>query len=92
LQRLRKLLRSGLDATASLWPPIALLYAWVWQAAHILGEHGPNNARGARRQLGGLLGAMVRHGVRLGVLAGAAAHFVRVSRDGRQLYIPSDDN
>lgn len=34
----------------------------------------------ARRQLGALLGAMVRHGVLLGTLAGAAAHFVRVSR------------
>jgi hypothetical protein len=30
--------------------------------------------------LGGLLGTLVRHGVRLGSLAGAAAHFVRVSR------------
>ena len=73
-------MHSGLEATAALWPPIALLYAWVWQAAHILGELGPNNAVAARRQLGGLLGAMVRHGVRLGTLAGAAAHFVRVSR------------
>jgi hypothetical protein len=73
-------LHSGLEATAALWPPIALVYAWVWQAAHLLGEHGPNNAAEARRQLGGLLGAMVRHGVRLGTLAGAAAHFVRVSR------------
>jgi hypothetical protein len=73
-------LHSGLEATAALWPPIALLYAWVWQAAHMLGEHGPNNAAEARRQLGGLLGAMVRHGVRLGTLAVATAHFVRVSR------------
>ena len=73
-------MHSGLEATAALWPPIALLYAWVWQAAHLLGEHGPNNAAEARQQLGGLLGAMVRHGARLGTLAGAAAHFVRVSR------------
>ena len=73
-------MRTGLQATASLWPPIALLYAWVWRVAHILGENGANNASAARRQLGGLLGAMTRHGVRLGVLAGAAAHFVRVSR------------
>jgi hypothetical protein len=73
-------LRTGLEATASLWPPIALLYAWVWRGAHILGENGPNNAVEARRQLGGLLGAMVRHSVLLGTLAGAAAHFVRVSR------------
>ena len=63
-----------------MWPPVARMYAWVWRAAHILGEHGPNNAAEARRQLGGLLGAMVRHGVQLGSSAGAAAHFVRVSR------------
>jgi hypothetical protein len=56
------------------------MYAWVWRVAHILGENGPNNAAEARRQLGGLLGAMTRHGGMLGVLAGAAAHFVRVSR------------
>jgi hypothetical protein len=73
-------LHSGLEAPATLWPPITLLYAWVGQAAHILGEHGSNNATQARRQLGGLLGAMVRHRLRLGTLAGAAAHFVRVSR------------
>jgi hypothetical protein len=73
-------LQSGLEATAALWPPVALMYAWVWRAAHILGEHGPNDAPAARRQLGGLLGAMRRHGVLLGALAGAAAHFVRVSR------------
>jgi hypothetical protein len=73
-------LRAGLEATAALWPAVALMYGWVWQAAHILGENGPNNATDARRQLGGLLGAMTRHGVLLGALAGAAAHFVRVSR------------
>jgi hypothetical protein len=56
------------------------MYAWVWRVAHVLGENGPNNAAEARRQLGGLLGAMVRHGVMLGALAGAASHFVRVSR------------
>jgi hypothetical protein len=56
------------------------MYAWVWRAAHILGENGPSQAAAARRQLGGLLGAMVRHAARLGPLAGAAVHFVRVSR------------
>lgn len=61
-------------------PPIVLMYAWVWRAAPILGEHGPNNASAARRQLGGLLGAMRRHGVLLGAWAGASAPFVRVSR------------
>jgi hypothetical protein len=72
--------RTGLEATATLWPAIALMYAWIWRAAHILGDDGPNQAAAARRQLAGLLGAIVRHGVRLGPLAEAAAHFVRVSR------------
>ncbi len=69
----------GLEATAPLWPAIALMYRWVWRAAHILGQSGPGRAA-AQRQLGGLLGAMTRYGTRLGSLAGAAAHFVRVSR------------
>lgn len=73
-------MRSGLEATAALWPPVALMYAWVWRVASVLGENGPNSAAEVRRQLGGLLGAMVRHSVLLGTLAGAAAHFVRVSR------------
>jgi hypothetical protein len=80
LQRLRKLVRSGLEATAALWPAIAMMYAWVWRAAHILGEGGPRQAVAARRQLGGLLGAMTRHAARLGPLVSAATHFVRVSR------------
>ena len=73
-------MRSGLEVTVALWPPIALMYAWVWRVASVLGANGPNNAAEVRQQLGGLLGAMVRHGVLLGTLAGAAAHFVRVSR------------
>ncbi len=73
-------MRAGLEATASLWPAIALMYGWVWRAAHILGEKGPGQAVAVRRQLGGLLGAMTRHGARLGALAGMATHFVRVSR------------
>jgi hypothetical protein len=73
-------LRTGLEATATLWPAIALMYAWVWRVAHILGENGPNKAAEVRRQLGGLLGAMRRHEALLGTLASAAAHFVRVSR------------
>lgn len=73
-------MHKGLEATAALWPAIALMYSWVWQAAHLLGDQGPNRAAAVRRQLGGLLGAMKRHAALLGTLAGAAAHFVRVSR------------
>lgn len=73
-------MQKGLEATATLWPAIALMYSWVWQVAHLLGVHGPNKAAEVRRQLGGLLGAMRRHEALLGTLAGAVAHFIRVSR------------
>jgi len=51
----------------------------VHQAAHILGAEGID-APTARRRLGGLLGAMARHRDRVGGLAAAVGHFVKVSR------------
>ena len=71
---------AGLGATAHLWPALAVMYAWVWQAAHILGDRGASSAGQARRQLGGLLGAMARHRAAAGYLAGAVQHFLRVTR------------
>ena len=73
-------MRTGLSATAVLWPALAMVYAWVWQAAHILGEKGAGSAAVARRQLGGLLGAMSRHAKSADPLAGAVRHFVKVTR------------
>jgi len=70
----------GPEATAALWPALQLVYAWVWRAAHVLGEKGPGTAAGARRQLGGLLGAMQRHRARAGSLASAVGHFLKVTR------------
>jgi hypothetical protein len=55
-------------------------YAWVYRAAHLLGDQGPQEAAAARRQLGGLLGAMRRHRAAAGSLAPALDHFVRVTR------------
>jgi hypothetical protein len=71
---------AGLSATAPLWPVLATVYAWVWRAAHILGDEGAADAPAARRQLSGLLGALVRHASRVGALAGAVRHFVKVTR------------
>jgi hypothetical protein len=71
---------AGLRATAGLWPVLAVVYAWVRKAAHILGDNGAETASQARRQLGGLVGAMSRHAKSAGPLAGAVGHFVRVSR------------
>jgi hypothetical protein len=69
-----------LAATAGLWPPLRVAFAWLWQAAHLLGEHGPGSAAAVRRQLGGLLGAMVRHRGLAGTLACGVDHFVKVTR------------
>ena len=71
---------AGLSATAHLWPMLTLVYAWVWRAAHILGDQGADSAAVARRQLGGLVGAMTRHAPSAGPLAGAVRHFVKVTR------------
>ncbi len=70
----------ALTATASLWPPVRVAFAWVWQAAHLLGANGPGVAAAVRRQLGGLRGALVRHRGLVGALASGIAHFVKVTR------------
>jgi hypothetical protein len=79
LRRLKGLIDRGLAATAALWPAIQVAFAWVHAAAHILGSAGVA-ATAARRQLGGLLGAMARHRSAVGKLAGAVDHFAKVSR------------
>jgi hypothetical protein len=56
-----------------------MMFGWVRQAAHILGTEDID-AGTARRQLGGLLGAMARHRTRVGDLGDAVDHFGKVSR------------
>jgi hypothetical protein len=79
LLRLKGLIDRGLDATAAFWPSIRTAFDWVHRAAHILGREDID-ATMARRQLGGLLGAMARHRETVDPLAGAVDHFVKVSR------------
>ena len=70
----------GLEATAALWPALAVVFGWVHQAAHFLGVQGAGSAAQARRQLGGLLGAMRTGRPSAGRLAGAVDHFIKVTR------------
>ena len=72
-------IEKGLQATASLWPPIILAFGWVHRAAHVLGLEGTSGSD-IRKMLGGLLGAMRRHRGAAGKLQGAVDHFVKVSR------------
>jgi hypothetical protein len=69
----------GLAATANLWPPIVVAFAWLHQAAHILGLENTSGSM-IRKKLGGLLGSMRRHRVTAGKLKDAVDHFVKVSR------------
>jgi hypothetical protein len=79
LHRLKGLIDRGLEATAPLWPAIQRAFGWVHQAAHILGTEGIDKAA-AQQRLGGLLGAMARHRDKVGGLAPAVDHFIKVSR------------
>jgi hypothetical protein len=76
---LKGAIAKGLKATAPLWPPIVVAFGWLHQAAHILGSESLSGAA-IRRKLGGLLGAMQRHGASAGTLKEGVAHFVKVSR------------
>jgi hypothetical protein len=76
---LKGTIAKGLRATAELWPPIMVTFAWLHQAAHFLGLDGVSGSA-IRKKLGGLLGSMRRHRVTAGELKGAVDHFVKVSR------------
>ncbi len=69
----------GLTATARLWPAVVVAFGWVHRAAHILGQKD-QSAASIRRQMSGLLGALVRHRKSAGRLSGGIDHFVKVSR------------
>jgi hypothetical protein len=76
---LKGAIEKGLKATASLWPPIVLVFGWVHRAAHFLGLEETSGSA-IRRKLSGLLGAMQRNRAAAGKLQGAVEHFVKVSR------------
>ena len=73
------MIERGLRETEDVWPLLRVAYGWVHGAAQILGTEEANGAT-VRVQLGGLLGAMVRHRGRLGDLAESVDHFVKVTR------------
>jgi hypothetical protein len=58
LERLRRLLRRGLEQTASLWPPVRATYRWVKRVARLLENKGKQPARQVRQGLSALLSKM----------------------------------
>ena len=73
----------GLERTRALWPDIRRVYAWVHQAARILGDAAGRPAEAIRRHFDALPGAMVRHRAKAGSLGEAIDHFLKVTRSYR---------
>jgi hypothetical protein len=73
-------LGKGLEATAALWPEVRTAFGWVWRFATVLANRKGLNGAGVRRRYQGLIAASARHGTACGRLAGAFAHFRKVTR------------
>ena len=55
---MRRLLRRGLEQTASLWPPVRATYRWVKRVARLLENKAKQPARQVRRGMSALLSKM----------------------------------
>jgi hypothetical protein len=71
--------RTGLEATAALWPPIQAAYDFVHRAAHLLANHPRWEATTLQHAYQVLLADLRTAQARLGPLAEAAAHFRTVT-------------
>jgi hypothetical protein len=76
---LLRLVRTGLEATASWWPPIQLAYSFVHRAAHLLANHEQTATPALQPTYQQLLAEFRTAQTRLGPLAEAAAHFRTVT-------------
>jgi hypothetical protein len=82
LQRRRRLLRRGLDKTASLWPPVRATYRWVKRVARLLENKGKRSGKQVRRGLSALLSKIRQAALESKdpVVAGQLRHFAKVTR------------
>jgi hypothetical protein len=60
LEKLRQLLRRGLDQTAPLWPPVRGTYSWVKRVARLLENKAGRPGKQVRRRLSALLSKIRR--------------------------------
>jgi hypothetical protein len=82
LEKLRRLLRRGLEQTASLWPPVRATYCWVKRVAHVLENKAERPAKPVRRALSALL-SQIRQAAKKAkdpVVAEQLWHFVKVTK------------
>jgi hypothetical protein len=82
LEKLRRLLRRGLERTASSWPPVRAAYRWVKRVSRLLENKGKRPARPVRRGLSALLSKIRQAATRAKgpAVAEQLRHFVKVTR------------
>lgn len=73
-------MQAGLRATEQLWPPIRQAYLWLHQAAHLLANAEQRAVSTLQQEYLQLLETMTHQQERLGALAGAVAHFHKVTK------------
>ncbi len=78
--KLKRLLSTGLEQTASLWTPLTVAYDWVHQVAIILDNETGQDAQTVQQNLSRLLNEMEHQKARVGELADAIAHFLKVTQ------------
>lgn len=78
--KLKRLVFTGLEQTASLWTPLAVAYNWVHQVAIILDNETGQDAQTIQQSLSQLLNEMEHQKAQVGELADAIAHFLKVTR------------
>jgi hypothetical protein len=76
---LSRLVQAGLEATAALWPPIQVAYAYVHRAAHLLANPDQLDRPPLQQHYAELVTELHAAQDQLGPLAPAAAHFLKVT-------------
>ncbi len=78
--KLKRLVFTGLEQTASLWTPLAVAYDWVHQVAMLLDNETGQDAHTVQQSLSQLLNEMEHQKARVGELADGIEHFLKVTR------------
>ena len=76
---MKQILSRGLEQTAALWPPIAIAYDWVHQAAHILNNDAGLDVHFVQLCFQALLNAMSACQSWVGSLESGIIHFLKVT-------------
>ena len=81
MTQLQHLLTRALQATAALWPPIALAYAWVQQAVQILANADQHSGADVRAAYEAWVTQMAEQKSMVGVLSDAIEHFCHITEN-----------